>query len=433
MTKKVKIIIGVIIAVAILPIAGLATALGIVENNRKNTQSRLNAVYEKSYYETVDNMADIELKLNKIAVLNGTSLKRQLLNDVWRECDVVATDFSQLGTASEELNDVVKFLNQLGDYCYFLSLKLKNGSLTDKENENLKSYTKIVNSLNIELAKAQETLTSGQKMNSNILSDRSLIGDAIKTHSSVAYPEMIYDGPFSDGLNDRETKFLKDKEEITPERGLELVASYFPDATDVQSIGEGSSSIPTYLYQFNLGRNQGTAQISKVGGYLTMYNAYCEIDDPTYSEDECVQKATEYLTRFGYANLKPVWVCNNNSTVYINFAHVENDVVVYPDLIKVKICSQTGDLIGLEAQNYLYNHTDREITAPTDTSVTVSNGLKVESQTLCIIPTEWNTEIYAKEVVATAEDITYYLYFDLETGEELKVMIVIDEDGKLLI
>ena len=45
MTKKVKIIIGVIIAVAILAIAGLATALGIVENNLKNTHSRLNAVY----------------------------------------------------------------------------------------------------------------------------------------------------------------------------------------------------------------------------------------------------------------------------------------------------------------------------------------------------------------------------------------------------
>lgn len=433
MTKKSKIITGVIVALLILAVAGLAVALGLTEKNRKSTQSRLNAVYEKSYYETMDNMSDIELKLSKISVLSGNSLKKQLLNDVWRECDVVASDFSQLGAESEELNKVIKFLNQLGDYCYYLALKLQSGGLSDKENQNLKDYYGIIKKLNIELSKAQDTLTNGEKIDASVLSDRSLIENAIKSHSSVEYPEMIYDGPFSDGLNDRETKFLSGKNEITPENGLELIATYFPDATDVQAIGEGSSSIPTYLYQFNLGRNQGTAQLSKIGGYLTMYNAYCEIDDPTLSEEECIQKAKEYLARFGYENLKDVWVCNNNSTVYINFAHCENDVIVYPDLIKVKICSQTGDLIGLEAQNYLYNHTDRQLTPPSDASVSISSGLKIISQALCLIPTEWNTEILAKEVVAEMDEITYYMYFDVNTGEELKVMVVIDEDGKMLI
>ncbi len=433
MTKKSKILIGITVAVLVLAVAGLSVALGIIENRRKTAQGRLNAVYEKSYYETMDNMSDIELKLSKISVLNGTTLKRQLLNDVWRECDVAASDFSQLGAESEELDKVVKFLNQLGDYCYYLSLKLQSGSLSDKENQNLKSYYNVVKGLNVELAKAQETLTSGEKLDSSVLSDYSLIENAIKSHSSVEYPEMIYDGPFSDGLNDRETKYLTGKDEITPEKGMELIATYFPDATDVESIGEGSSSIPTYLYQFTLGRNTGTAQLSKAGGLLTMYNAYCEIDDPQLTEDECVEKAKEYLARFGYENLKEVWVCNNNSTVYINFAHYENGVVVYPDLIKVKVCSQTGDLIGLEAQNYLYNHTERQIETPTDTAITVGSGLTVVSQTLCLIPTEWNTEILAKEVVTTMNEITYYMYFDMETGEEIKVMIVIDEDGKMLV
>lgn len=433
MTKKIKIIIGVIVAVSILAIAGLATALGIVENNRKKTQFKLNTVYEKSYYETMDSMSDIELKLSKITVMSGSTLKQQLLNDVWRECDVAATNFSQLGTESEELNEVIKFINQLGDYSYFLSMKLKKGALDSKENENLKSYYGIVKELNAELNAAQDKLISGDKINSGILSDRSLIGDAIKNHSSVEYPEMIYDGPFSDGLNDRETKFLTGKEEITSEKGMELVAQYFPDATDVEAIGEGTSSIPTFLYQFTLGRNTGTAQITKVGGYLVMYNAYCVIDDPTLSEDECVQKADEYLARFGYENMKAVWVSNNNSTVYINYAYEQNGVIIYPDLIKVKICSQTGDLIGLEAQNFLYNHTERTITAPTQSNAKISEGLTVESRAYCIIPTEWNTELNAEEVVATADGITFYMYFDIDSGEEIRVMVVIDNDGKLLL
>lgn len=433
MTKKVKTIIVVISVVAILAVAGLATALGIVENNRKTTQGRLNSLYEKSYYETMDSMSDIEMRLAKITVLSGSSLKQQLLNDVWRECDIAASNLSQLGTESEELTSIIKFLNQLGDYSYFLSVRLKSDSLTQKENENIAEFYNIVKELNANLLGAQEKLISGDRIDSGILSDNSLISDAVKAHSSVEYPEMIYDGPFSDGLNDREAKFLSGKEEITSESGMSLVARYFPDAADVEFIGEGTASIPTFLYQFTLGRNTGTAQITKAGGYLVMYNAYCEIDDPAFTEEECLAKADEYIEALGYENMKAVWVSNNNSTVYINYACEENGVVVYPDLIKVKICSQTGDLIGLEAQNYLYNHVERNVVLPEETTIVINKNLTVESQTFCIVPTEWNTEILAKEVVASADGITYYMYFDPSTGEEIRVMVVIDEDGRLLI
>lgn len=433
MTKKVKTIITVISVVSILAIAGLATALGIIENNRQNTQGKLNSVYEKSYYETMDSMSDIELRLAKINVLSGSSLKQQLLTDVWRECDIAATNLSQLGSESEEMTNVIKLLNQLGDYSYYLAMRLKTSALTEKENENISEFYNIVKELNAQLLSAHDKLISGDKIDSGILSDASLISEAIKTHSSVEYPEMIYDGPFSDGLNDREAKFLAGKTEITSESGMTLVTQYFPEATDIEYIGEGTSSISSFLYQFTLGRNTGTAQITKIGGYLAMYNAYCVIDDPVLSEEECLEKADEYMSSFGYENMKAVWISNNNSTVYINYAYEENGIVVYPDLIKVKICSQTGDLIGLEAQNFIYNHTDRDLTATEESTIVINKNLTVESQTFCLIPTEWNTEILTKEVVATGNGITYYMYFDLTTGEELKVMVVIDEDGKLLV
>ena len=432
MTRKVKILISVIGIVAILAVAGLAVALGITENNRRKTQGRLDSIYQKSYFETMDSMSDIELKLAKINALSGKSLKQQLLNDVWRECDIAATNLSQLGVETEELSNIIKFLNQLGDYCMFLSMKLKSGSIGEAEQANLVKSYDIIKQLNTGLIGAQDKLISGDKIDVGILSDGNLISDAIKDYSSVEYPEMIYDGPFSDGLSDRETKFLTGKTEISVERGQELIKTYFPDATDIKHVGEGSSSIPTYLYEFTLGRNTGTAQITKIGGYLAMYNAYCVIDDPQLTEEECIQKADEYLARFGYENMKAVWVCNNNSTVYINYASVKDGMVLYPDLIKIKICSQTGDVIGLEAQNYLYNHVERDLTVPTR-QATVGENLTVESRTFCLIPTEWNTEIVAEEVVATMGDITYYIYYDTESGEELRVFVVIDEEGKLLI
>ena len=51
----------------------------------------------------------------------------------------------------------------------------------------------------------------------------------------------------------------------------------------------------------------------------------------------------------------------------------------------------------------------------------------------CVIPTEWNEEVFCKEVKGTYENLTYYIYYDLSTGEEIRAMVVIDEDGNKLI
>ena len=428
MSKKIKTVLIVTGAVLLLAVIGLATALGVVEKKRKESDEKIAGIYEKSYYETVDSMNDVELKLSKISVIEGGELKRELLMDVWRECDVSATNFSQLGTESEEISKVIKFLNQLGDYCLFLSTKMKTTPLNDEEKANINKFYDVVKELNVTLNEAKDSLTDGKTV--AIITSEAVSG-AIKNHSSVEYPEMIYDGPFSDGLNDRQAKFLAGKAEITTEEGVSKVSEYFKGATDIKYIGEGTASIPTYLYEFKLGRNVGNAQITKTGGYLAMYNAYCEINEPNLSEEECVAKADEYMTNFGFSDMKAVWVSNDDSTVYINYAYCKDDVIFYPDLIKVKICAETGDIIGLESQNYLYNHTEREVSFPSKTIV-INSLLTVKQQSKCVIPTEWNAEINAIEVIAEKDGTEYYIYLNPETGEEIKVLVTIEESGKLL-
>ena len=432
MTKKSKIVTVVISVVLLLAVTGLSIALGIIESKRKDGDARLNSVYEKSYFEAMDSLSDVEIKLSKVNVIQSSALKQQLLNDIWRECDVAASNLSQLVTESEESTNLIKFINQLGDYSYYLAVKLKSASLNEEEKTNLTEYLNIVGTVNESLISAHDKLINGDKIDSSVLTDYSLIADAIKNHSTVEYPEMIYDGPFSDGLNDREAKFLSGKVEVTQEQAAEKVKELFPDATDIELVGTSSASLPTYLFSLKNDGVDATAQITTIGGYLVMYSAFREVTDPVLSEEECVAKAARHLASFGYDDMKEVWVSNDDSTVYINFAYEQDGVIYYPDLIKLKICSQSGALLGMEAQNYLYNHTERTFSFPEQNSITLDPALTVTSQTYCVIPTEWNTELAAKEIVATKDDVVYYLYFDPESGEEIKVLVVIDENGKLL-
>ena len=432
MKKSIKILLFVGMSLFIAATIGLTVALVVVQNDRAEAESRLNGLYEKSYYDVLDYLADVKLKTDKATVLQGRSLPTALLSDVWRESELAATVFSQMGTESEESDKVVKFLNQLSDYARSLTIKLRQESLSAEEKGTLKRYADLVQEIESALRSVQEKLVRGEDIDASGLSDFSLISDVVKTYSSVDYPEMIYDGPFSDGLKDRETKYLTGKEELSLEALQEKVLSYFPAAENVTYVGESATTIPAYLFSFRLGRNEGTLALTKVGGYVLSYNAYCLVEDPVLTEEECVEKGNEYIEKMGYQNMKAVWVNNDDSTVYINYAYCEGDVVVYPDLVKIKVCSETGDLIGVESQNYLYNHTERDLLINRSVSLDIDESLSVVSQTYCVIPTETNEEIASKEIVATREGVTYYLYYDLSDGEEVRCLVVIEDEGRVL-
>ena len=44
----------------------------------------------------------------------------------------------------------------------------------------------------------------------------------------------------------------------------------------------------------------------------------------------------------------------------INFAYEDNDVIMYPDLIKVSVCLETGNVLSFDASGYISNHIERD-------------------------------------------------------------------------
>ena len=87
-------------------------------------------------------------------------------------------------------------------------------------------------------------------------------------------------------------------------------------------------------------------------------------------------------------DMEGVWISVLGDTAFINLAPVINDIVYYPDLIKVKISLTDGSLLGWEANSYLQNHINREITPPSISQEQalqkISPRLKVHSIRLVI-------------------------------------------------
>ena len=244
MTKKVKIIIIVLAALLAASVVALAVPLGIYVNRAKENRTRINGIYEKSYYSCMDSLENISTKLSKVNVVSGTTIKREILNDVWKNSDIAVDNFAQLGRDSGETEKVVKFLNQLGDYCYYLSGKVSaDEDLTIDEKENIKKFYSLINKLKSEFAAIGQSLETEKEINADTLSNLTAFTKTIKNYSSIDYPELIYDGPFSDGLNDRATKFLEGKSDISEKDAENIVKRYFSDAKNIEIVGEGSASV----------------------------------------------------------------------------------------------------------------------------------------------------------------------------------------------
>ena len=435
MKKSSKIIIGVLIVLLVAATVTLAVLLSAYVKKTKRGEEEMGSLYERRYYETMTGLENVETKLSKVSVLTGQSVRRELLADVWKDCDVAVANLTQLGRDGEETETVTKFLNQVGDYAHYLMGKVSAGEpLSQTEKENVKRFRTLIQQLRSDLSAIGENAVSGDKISAETLRDLSAVRDAIKSYSSMDYPELIYDGPFSDGLNDRTAKSLQGKTSITEDQAAQKVIELFPSAQDVAVTGKTSGSIPCYVTEFTSENVRYTLFLTENGGMVASLNAYSETSDPQKTDEECLTEAKNFLASLGYDHMDSVWIYNNHSTIYVNFAFTQNDVVYYPDLIKVKISANDGRVLGLEAANYLYNHGERSIDfdETAEHTIRVSDDLTVTGTRYCVIPTEWNEEVYCKEIRGTADNAAYYLYYDLSTGEEIRALVVVDADGSKL-
>ena len=133
--------------------------------------------------------------------------------------------------------------------------------------------------------------------------------------------------------------------------------------------------------------------------------------------------------------MEAVWISDVNSNVYVNYAPVKNGVIYYPDLIKLKMATDNGQILGMEANNYIYNHTERELPDPVLTEAQakefVSPSLSPEGGRLTLIP-KGEKELLCYEFTGNIEG-EYYVYIDAVTGNEANILYVIETDNGQLI
>ena len=134
--------------------------------------------------------------------------------------------------------------------------------------------------------------------------------------------------------------------------------------------------------------------------------------------------------------MKDTYYLSEDNTATINCAYQQDDVIVYPDLIKVKIALDNGEVVGIECKGYLSSHEKREIPEPKismeEAKSKINPNIEIQSEGMAIIPTNYKTEVFCYEFKGKMKDKDVLVYINAETGQEQEILLIINTPDGIL-
>ena len=426
----------------LLIIVGILGAI-LYKKQREYRQASENS-YNMAFFELVDYVQNVETYLAKSLISSTPEHGAETLTNLWREANLAQAYLSRLPIESQELASTEKFLNQVSDYSYSLSRKnIYDEKLTQDDLNNLKELHTYSVDLENTLNQLSEDLNNG-RFKWGELTEKGTVAfaqevDNISKESFSnleenfhEYAGLIYDGAYSEHLTSSEPKGLTG-DDIDENKAKEI-AENFVDKNNIKEANNlgysENATIP--VYDFSITNNEDlniNISVSKKGGHIVYMNTNREVNTEIISQEEANQKGKDFLTSKGFPNMKETYFLKQEGIVTINYAYMQDNVIMYPDLIKVKVALDNGEILGIETTGYLNNHIEnRDVSnikiTEEEAKKDLNTDLEIISSGLAVIPTEWKSEILCYEFKGKVDDREFLVYINAENGREEDILII---------
>ena len=414
---------------------------------KKETQYRQASEnsYNMAFFELVDYVQNVETYLAKSLISTTPEHGAETLTHIWREADLAGSYLAQLPIENQELANTAKFLNQVSDYSYTLSRKnIYNEPLTQEDLDNLTSLHDYSVELKNTLVQLSADMNDGRiswgeltkkgrvafaQEVSNISQD-SFSGLEENFHE---YAGLIYDGAFSEHLTSPDRKGLTG-DDIDEQKAREIATTFFGQDRIEEISSNGLSengNIPSYDFYIKIKNEKdhtASISISKKGGHVVFLNQNRDIEAEAISNEQADEIAKKFLNEKGFPNMKETYYLKQQGILTINYAYEQNGVTMYPDLIKVKVALDNGEILGVETTGYLNSHEERTLPkvkiTQEEATKTINKNLEISATSLAVIPTEFRTELLCWEFKGKVDNTEFLVYINAETGREEDILVI---------
>ena len=337
--------------------------LGYIIKIRNDNKQEAENMYNHAFFELSSYIDNINNLLSKAQISKDPSHGAKTMSEIWRQSNLAQTNLAELPIEQDVIAQTSKFLSQTSDFSYSLAMQtIDQIPVSDEQLKNIKSLSDYAQKLQNSISSLSNELNSGRlywneiaKKGTATFKQISQEGEG-NSFTEISknfqdYPGLIYDGPFSEHITDIKPVGITG-EEIDSNKAIEIAKKFIDKNVKETSVYESAqATIPSFDVSLTLDNDDIiSVSVSKIGGHVLymLYNKQTE--GSNIDIEQAKQKASDFLKKKEYTNMQSTYYMNENNIATINFAYTQDNITIYPDLIKVQVAMDTGDIVGFDAQ-----------------------------------------------------------------------------------
>lgn len=397
--------------------------------------------YQRAFGDLTYYVHKLNDELGNTLAVNSASkdFQRKGLVNVWRITSEAQHAISQLPLSYLPFADTENFLSRVSNFAYKTSVRdLGKQPLSGEEFKTLKSLYNSSHQISSQLSELQNNIMSSSlrwmdvevALSANESGTSNPVVSSLRhvNDQSTQYGEVEWGPAVNSMYTDKRVKLLSGKP-ITAEEAMKIAAKFMDtDVSNIEIKENGKDSdFPTYMASVKDDADgDKKVSIAAKGGKLVMYAHYRDVSEATLTLDQAEEKAESFIEKHGYDDMEAVSYDEYYNTGTFTYVYeMEEDTLVYPDKITVKVALDDGEVIGFHAADYAAHHRDRQMNKPSislNQAITALNpDFSIKDQRLAIIDGELGEEVLCYEFTGNINDQLYRIYINAETGIEEKI------------
>ncbi|WP_028610505.1 germination protein YpeB [Paenibacillus harenae] len=412
---------------------------GYQEHQEKNSiLIKAENQYQRAFHDLTYHVEQVHQQLGNTLAVNSTSQSyhRKGLVNVWRLTSQAQNEISQLPLTLLPFNKAEDFLSHISNFAYKTAVRdLTKEPLSPDEFKTMKTLYAKSEEISKELLGMQQTVLANNlrwmdvevalaSENSN--NDNAII-DGFKTVDQKVseYPEINW-GPSVASMYQKRTISMLSGNQVTPEEIRKQAAKFLnaPDA-DIRVVENGKGTeYASYSATVDRGGDDGKLQMdfTQKGGQLIWFMNSREIGDKKIDFERAKAAADSFLNEHGFEGMQAVSYDLFNNTGSFTYVGLQSGVLIYPEKLTVKVALDNGEPVGLQANDYVYEHHKRKLPSPILTKAearkALNKDMKVQNEQLALIDNEMGGEVLCYEYTGRINGSLYRVYINSETGLE---------------
>lgn len=420
-----------------LVIIGLVTYSIFLHNDKRSLELKLQAYYDKSFQELMIDMKALETKLSKLEASKDQYQNTMLLMDIWRQTGDTESSIASLPVSYTKASPFIQFINRTGDYCRYLSKKVSEGQSINADDLNqISNLRQSCTEISDLLDKAWKAgyLPDISNKEVDFISGEDEEQEGNLDFSNQNYPRLIYDGPYSESIENKKPEGLKGEnidEEAAKKKAFEFIGQ--DEIGEISKAQGEGGDVPSFGFDGKLkDGNSFSIIVTKKGGQILWYMQQTNGRGNAVPSDERYKQLTDTAIKFleekGITEATASYAQFYAGNAVINIVPLDGEVALYPDLIKIWIDIEQNKIVGMDAMNFVMSHKERGLEEPKlskeQAATYVTTSLKIEDIRLALIPTDTKQEVLCWEFTGKIENRDYIIFINTDSGKTEEIFLI---------